>query len=89
MIKGSDITLPAILLQNNRKEYLKLIDKQITKIKKPFDVDNFFRIFMECFNEPPKYYDKPGLSLLPMQMDVYFILRYFHTYDIEKNRLKQ
>lgn len=66
---------------NNRKNYMNLIDKEISKIQEPFNIDNFFNILYLCYVNIESYSSNIFESV---PMDVYFLLRYLHTYNIEK-----
>lgn len=81
LIKNTDIILPNYIIY--RQEYLKLVDKMIKKTS--FGLDgktHFFKVLLSCYkndNATNLYH-----NLISILMDVYFLLRYLHSYDEEK-----
>ena len=65
------------LYEKYREEYMKKINKAISKIEQPFDLDKFYDTLIQCYITLNfTFFD----SLVCIPMDVYFLLRYLQTY---------
>ena len=85
LIKGTGKTIKYLNQNNDRTQYLEFINKQLNKIKQPFDIERFFKILSESAKEFSMSNNFSRAStLLAVRMDVYFLLRWFHNYDIDK-----
>lgn len=66
-----------------REYYINVINKTINKID-DFNKTNFWNVFFSCYQELPKEYINLIEILTHVPMDMYFLLRYLHSYDLDK-----